>query len=95
MVENGVAFPTGAKPHFGRAIHTGSLLPPPPSPPFGKDIIPLGRGLGRWSVATGMESDQGEEGGGGEEMRKEGENAKRSWPGRSPRFTNYSISPAN
>lgn len=72
MVENGVAFPTGAKPHFGRAIHTGSLLPPPPSPPFGKDIIPLGRGLGRWSVATGMESDQGEGGGGRRRGDEEG-----------------------
>lgn len=59
-----------------------------------KDIIPLGRGwVGRSTMvdwATGMEREDGGEEEGGEEG-----NAKRSWPGRLPRFTNYSISPAN
>lgn len=43
----------------------------------------------RWSTATGIERKRGE-------RRRRG-NAKRSWPGpgRLPRFTNYSISPAN
>lgn len=76
-------------------------IPGAPSPPPKVRIsfrLDVGWDGGRWDGAT---KGEGGEFRGGEEMRKEGggggegENAKRSWPGRSPRFTNYSISPAN
>lgn len=87
--KEGTVLSTGAKPHFRRAIHTGrrSVRVSPR-----KDIIPLGRGrVGRSTMVDGHR-DRAKAG----ERRRRG-NAKRSWPGpgRLPRFTNYSISPAN
>lgn len=70
--EDGVAFPTGAEPHFGRAIHTGSPLPPPKVRiSFRLDV---GWDGGRWDGAT---KGEGGEFRGGEEMRKEGGEGER------------------